>query len=169
MSSSRKVVSDWDWILLLHLIIMSWHVCIKTKNKSKTSYSYKQEAISFIFEFQGMESESVKIFTYEDLKQFTDDFSEENFIGRFQRGKIYRGYYGEKAVTVKKWKLPYRLYSYHKGENEGRLKVFILSTLIIALLFFYCNWKSWYYLLSYRMKLCYYSIHKCYLTLTWSN
>ncbi|KAL3724174.1 hypothetical protein ACJRO7_036229 [Eucalyptus globulus] len=43
----------------------------------------------------------MQAFSYEDLSQFTDEFSVENFIGNFQFGKMYRGKIESRAVTVK--------------------------------------------------------------------
>lgn len=50
-----------------------------------------------------MESDSIKIFSYEELKSYVNNFSEDNLIGDVQFGKIYRGYYGAQEVTVKQW------------------------------------------------------------------
>ncbi|XP_048128454.1 uncharacterized protein LOC115747272 isoform X2 [Rhodamnia argentea] len=43
----------------------------------------------------------MQLFSFEDLSQFTDEFSMENFIGNFQFGKMYHGKIGSRAVTVK--------------------------------------------------------------------
>jgi len=43
----------------------------------------------------------MQVFSYEDLSQFTDEFSVENFIGNYQFGKMYRGKIESRAVTVK--------------------------------------------------------------------
>lgn len=94
---------------------------------------------SFYSENPGLESETVKVFTYEDLKLYTNNFSEENFIGDFQWGKVYRGYYDAREVMVKKWAVPTAWYMYYRGENEGRLKVYLILIFIVWALFFFEN------------------------------
>lgn len=77
-----------------------------------------------------MESLNVTEFLYENLNEFTNGFSEENFVSNFQFGKVYRGkmppgIYGKEAkdVMVKIWDASNnRLYRvYHPVENRVRL------------------------------------------------
>lgn len=79
-----------------------------------------------------MESLNVTEFLYENLNEFTNGFSEENFVSNFQFGKVYRGkmppgIYGKEAkdVMVKIWDASNnRLYRvYHPEENRVRLAV----------------------------------------------
>ncbi|KAM7503450.1 hypothetical protein LguiB_002354 [Lonicera macranthoides] len=53
-----------------------------------------------------MECKNVKLLSYKDMKLYTDNFCDDNFIGKFQYGKIYRGHNGTQEVTVKKWARP---------------------------------------------------------------
>ncbi|KAJ4839660.1 hypothetical protein Tsubulata_026455 [Turnera subulata] len=63
-----------------------------------------------------------------ELRQYTNDFSQENFIGNFQFGKVYRGIYdgretfGERAgeIVVKIWKKDNPFYKVLPGDNERR-------------------------------------------------
>ncbi|XP_073157665.1 probable serine/threonine-protein kinase PBL28 [Henckelia pumila] len=71
-----------------------------------------------------MENNSFSVVTYESLIHYTDNFSEENYLGHFQFGKFYRGKIvrdrGVQHVVVKKWEVP-TIYNYHPGDNELRL------------------------------------------------
>ncbi|KAK2973208.1 hypothetical protein RJ640_024495 [Escallonia rubra] len=59
---------------------------------------------------------------YKTLKEYTDDFSEENYIGKFQFGKVYRGKFqdlitGRNHVIVKIWEAS----TGGDTDNESRL------------------------------------------------
>lgn len=69
-----------------------------------------------------MECDTIKALPYEELKLYTNNFSEDNLIGKFQWGYVYRGYNGSQEVTVKKWECTTK-YMCYKGQNEDRLKV----------------------------------------------
>ncbi|KAK4408875.1 LRR receptor kinase SERK2 [Sesamum angolense] len=63
---------------------------------------------------------------FEDLRLYTDNFSDRNYLGKFQFGKVYHGKVPlqgsaqPKPVTVKIWEsLPE--YSYYPNENASRL------------------------------------------------
>ncbi|XP_047336137.1 uncharacterized protein LOC124939739 [Impatiens glandulifera] len=45
----------------------------------------------------------LKLLTYTDLAKITDNFSEDNYIGDFQFGKLYRGFLDKQHFTVKIW------------------------------------------------------------------
>ncbi|KAJ4847892.1 hypothetical protein Tsubulata_011623 [Turnera subulata] len=49
---------------------------------------------------------AIQVFSYEDISALTEGFSEDNIIGEFQFGKVFRGKTVGKEVTVKIWKLP---------------------------------------------------------------
>lgn len=84
-----------------------------------------------------MEVERAKEFTYKDLRLFTDEFSEGNFIGKFQFGRVYKGKIPRSSnemedvqeVTVKIWEDPEIYEVCHPEDNEIRLKeeVFLLE------------------------------------------
>lgn len=63
---------------------------------------------------------------YEDLQKYTDNFSQDNYLGKFQFGKIYRGQVPSqsgtlpKPVTVKIWETRTE-YEYYEGDNPQRL------------------------------------------------
>ncbi|XP_065849814.1 uncharacterized protein [Euphorbia lathyris] len=59
--------------------------------------------------------------TDEELENCVNGFSEENFMGKFQFGEVYRGTYNGTEVVVKIWKKQGR-YRVLPGENEGRLE-----------------------------------------------
>ncbi|KAL9680891.1 hypothetical protein QQ045_012671 [Rhodiola kirilowii] len=61
------------------------------------------------------------ILSYEDLKRFTDGFSEENYIDIHQFGKLYHGKVGSQAVTVKTWE-DVDTCTVWGGDNESRLR-----------------------------------------------
>ncbi|CAM8909738.1 unnamed protein product [Rhodiola kirilowii] len=61
------------------------------------------------------------ILSYEDLKRFTDGFSEENFIDIHQFGRLYHGKVGSQAVTVKTWE-DVDTCTLMDGDNESRLR-----------------------------------------------
>ncbi|XP_047334132.1 G-type lectin S-receptor-like serine/threonine-protein kinase B120 [Impatiens glandulifera] len=49
--------------------------------------------------FQGM----LKQLAYKDLAKMTDNFSKENYIGIFQFGELYRGFFDKEHFTIKIW------------------------------------------------------------------
>ncbi|CAM8946103.1 unnamed protein product [Rhodiola kirilowii] len=61
------------------------------------------------------------ILSYEDLKRFTDGFSEENYIGIYQYGKLYHGKVRSQSVTVKTWE-DVNTFTIYGGDSESRLK-----------------------------------------------
>ncbi|EYU30532.1 hypothetical protein ABFS82_14G178600 [Erythranthe guttata] len=70
-----------------------------------------------------MEPDNVLKFEYKELVRFTDNFSDSNYIGRFQFGKIYRGVFGEVYpiyMLVKMWEVP-EIYNYKPGDDKVRL------------------------------------------------
>ncbi|XP_012830658.1 PREDICTED: probable receptor-like protein kinase At5g56460 [Erythranthe guttata] len=70
-----------------------------------------------------MQPDHVRRFEYEELVGFTDNFSESNYIGRFQFGKIYRAVLGKTCPTkllVKIWEVP-EIYSFKPVDNKIRL------------------------------------------------
>uniref|UniRef100_A0A5B7BQ11 Protein kinase domain-containing protein n=1 Tax=Davidia involucrata TaxID=16924 RepID=A0A5B7BQ11_DAVIN len=71
-----------------------------------------------------MDPERLTRVSYDDLKRYTCNFSEENYIGKFQFGKLYRGKiewtYGTQHLTVKIWEVP-EIYNYYRGDNEERM------------------------------------------------
>lgn len=84
-----------------------------------------------------MESKHIREFTYEDLKLYTNEFSQDNLIGKFQFGRVYRGKIPLNSiemdevqeVTVKIWEDPEIYEVCHPEDNEERLKeeVFLLD------------------------------------------
>ena len=66
----------------------------------------------------------IQVFTYEDLSMLTDGFNKENFIGKFQFGKLFHGKLNGRQVTVKIWECP-AIYSVSSEQNEQRLRVSI--------------------------------------------
>ncbi|KAL3503094.1 hypothetical protein ACH5RR_037543 [Cinchona calisaya] len=70
-----------------------------------------------------MECETICSFSYDQLRELTDDFSQGNYIGTFQFGKIYRGKiksaHEVKDVLVKIWGKP-EIDFYYEGDNELR-------------------------------------------------
>ncbi|KAL7126300.1 hypothetical protein ABFS83_14G176900 [Erythranthe nasuta] len=67
-----------------------------------------------------MEPFNVMRLKYKDLAAYTDNFSERNYIGRFQFGKLYRGSFGRRFVIVKIWEVP-EIYDCEPGDNQVRL------------------------------------------------
>ncbi|KAK8489952.1 hypothetical protein V6N13_099868 [Hibiscus sabdariffa] len=67
-----------------------------------------------------MESKEIREISLEELKLYTDNFSQEKFVGNFQFGKVYRGQIGDSDVIVKIW-LQTDLYWCNPGDNEARL------------------------------------------------
>ncbi|OMP06453.1 hypothetical protein CCACVL1_01572 [Corchorus capsularis] len=63
----------------------------------------------------------VEEISFEDLKSYTDNFSESNFIRNFQYGKVYRGKIGDHDVTVKVW-MPQEFYLRLPGDNESSME-----------------------------------------------
>ncbi|XP_065850003.1 uncharacterized protein [Euphorbia lathyris] len=59
--------------------------------------------------------------TDKELEKCVNGLSEENFMGKFQFGEVYRGTYNGIEVVVKIWKKQGR-YKVLPGENEGRLE-----------------------------------------------
>ncbi|KAK6144760.1 hypothetical protein DH2020_021580 [Rehmannia glutinosa] len=61
---------------------------------------------------------------YKKLVIYTDDFSESNYISRFQFGKLYRGLIPnprrKRYVMVEIWEVP-EIYNYEPGDNKIRL------------------------------------------------
>ena len=64
----------------------------------------------------------IEAFSYNDLNLCTNGFSEQNLIGKFQFGKVYRGKFKSQEVTVKIWECP-KEYIVQPGDNESRLRV----------------------------------------------
>ncbi|XP_055959664.1 uncharacterized protein LOC126655331 isoform X2 [Mercurialis annua] len=57
--------------------------------------------------------------TAKELVKFTNGFSEDNFIGKFQFGEVYRGFnYRKEEVIVKVWNN--ELHNVRPGDNEAR-------------------------------------------------
>ncbi|OMO67494.1 putative leucine-rich repeat receptor-like protein kinase [Corchorus capsularis] len=50
-----------------------------------------------------MISKKIGEISFEDLKSYTNDFSEDNFIGNFQFGKGFRGKIEDFDIIVKVW------------------------------------------------------------------
>ncbi|OMO91481.1 hypothetical protein COLO4_18336 [Corchorus olitorius] len=69
-------------------------------------------------------SKEIEEISFEDLKSYTNNFSEDNFIGNFQYGKVYRGKIGNHDVTVKVWmpETPESLYLCPPKDNENRIE-----------------------------------------------
>ncbi|KAJ4848605.1 hypothetical protein Tsubulata_050657 [Turnera subulata] len=63
----------------------------------------------------------VEVFPYETLRMITDGFGKENFIGKFQYGRVYRGKFQGRTVTVKIWELDVKFYRVFQNENEVRM------------------------------------------------
>ena len=79
---------------------------------------------------------SLKIeFSYEKLESMTNGFSEENFIGKFQFGRVYRGIYERQHVTVKIYENPL-IYDVYPGDNFRRFTVISLLLLYYAIIYF---------------------------------
>ncbi|GFQ04526.1 probable serine/threonine-protein kinase nak [Phtheirospermum japonicum] len=72
-----------------------------------------------------MEPFNVQKFEYKKLVTYTDNFSESNYIGRFQFGKLYRGQIPNLAIArylvVKIWEAIPETYNYKPGDNKLRL------------------------------------------------
>ncbi|KAK6137914.1 hypothetical protein DH2020_028348 [Rehmannia glutinosa] len=73
---------------------------------------------------------TIQKLNYKKLVIYTDDFSESNYIGRFQFGKLYRGLIPnprrKRYVMVKIWEVP-EIYNYKPGDNKIRLMVCCMS------------------------------------------
>lgn len=72
-----------------------------------------------------MKLQSIRRLSYEDLASYTDNFSESNYLGPFQFGRLYHGKIQLECVQyvmVKLWEEP-KIYAYFPGENERRLMV----------------------------------------------
>ena len=61
----------------------------------------------------------------EKIAACTKGFSEENFIGKFQFGDVYRGTYRKEDVIVKLWKDDNLFYKVKPGDNLERYQVSI--------------------------------------------
>ena len=68
------------------------------------------------------------------VKEITDYFNEKNFIGKFQFGKVYRGIYLKKEVTVKVWEEDQRMYKILPGDNRSRANVSVEYLLLVLFL-----------------------------------
>lgn len=81
---------------------------------------------SCLFEAWSMEHGDIKEYSYEQLKGFTDDFSDEKFLGYFQFGEVYHGVIKEgeqhQHVMVKVWEVP-EDFHYYSGDIVLRLTV----------------------------------------------
>lgn len=73
-----------------------------------------------------MEPRNVIKFNHRKLASWTNNFSDSNYIGRFQFGKLYRGVFSYPPwitnFLVKIWEVP-EMDSYEPGDNEIRLMV----------------------------------------------
>uniref|UniRef100_A0A2N9F9G1 Protein kinase domain-containing protein n=1 Tax=Fagus sylvatica TaxID=28930 RepID=A0A2N9F9G1_FAGSY len=69
----------------------------------------------------GKHYQMIEAFSYNDLNLCTNGFSEQNLIGKFQFGKVYRGKFKSQEVTVKIWECP-KEYIVQPGDNESRLR-----------------------------------------------
>ncbi|OMO60371.1 hypothetical protein CCACVL1_24204, partial [Corchorus capsularis] len=83
----------------------------------------KGDPIMDVFAFESFSPNYVmEEISFEDLKSYTNNFSEDNFIGNFQFGKVYRGKIGDHDVTVKVW-MAQTFYVCLPGDNENRMEV----------------------------------------------
>ncbi|XP_050208454.1 uncharacterized protein LOC126657740 isoform X2 [Mercurialis annua] len=64
---------------------------------------------------------ALKVFSYENLRVFTNKFSEQNRIGNVQYGEVFRGKIDDKNVMVKIWKVNTELYLAGWFHNKDRL------------------------------------------------
>ncbi|KAK9284950.1 hypothetical protein L1049_024132 [Liquidambar formosana] len=67
-----------------------------------------------------MVSNVIACVKYKDLEECTNGFSKENFIGKFQFGKVYRGMFLDEEVIVKIWEGP-TIYKVYPGDNDSRM------------------------------------------------
>ncbi|KAJ4848580.1 hypothetical protein Tsubulata_043579 [Turnera subulata] len=67
------------------------------------------------------EDNNLKSFSYDELRMFTNDFSNENKIDDFQYGKIFHGTIQDKQVVVKMWQLD-GIYWVVGHDNQLRLR-----------------------------------------------
>lgn len=65
-------------------------------------------------------TQAPKAFKHEELKKFTNNFSEQNHIGPTQLGNVYRGKIGQKAVTVKMWNGS-RFFLFYEDERKDKM------------------------------------------------
>ncbi|XP_050208461.1 uncharacterized protein LOC126657741 isoform X2 [Mercurialis annua] len=66
--------------------------------------------------------DTLEVFSYKELSMFTNGFNEQNFIGKFQFGRVFRGMIQEKKVMVKIWEPSDEIYLASQGGNKGRLR-----------------------------------------------
>ncbi|KAJ4842534.1 hypothetical protein Tsubulata_020816 [Turnera subulata] len=67
------------------------------------------------------EDNTLQLFSYEELSEFTDDFGDEKRIGDFQFGKLYRGKIKNREVVVKMWQCGGTYHALH-DDNTLRLR-----------------------------------------------
>ncbi|KAJ4834877.1 hypothetical protein Tsubulata_036772 [Turnera subulata] len=67
------------------------------------------------------EDTNLQLFSYDDLRIFTNDFSDENRIDDFQFGKLFRGRIQDREVVVKIWQ-PGGIYRGGHDNNTLRLR-----------------------------------------------
>ncbi|KAJ4824248.1 hypothetical protein Tsubulata_027848 [Turnera subulata] len=67
------------------------------------------------------EDNNLKFFSYDELRMFTNDFSNKNRIDDFQYGKIFHGTIQDKQVVVKIWKFDGN-YWVSRHDNQLRLR-----------------------------------------------
>lgn len=70
----------------------------------------------------GMATQTPIAFKYMELQNFTDNFSDANYIGPTQFGHVYRGKIGGKTVTVKMW-TGSKFYRTYEDERKGKMNV----------------------------------------------
>ncbi|XP_055959662.1 probable inactive leucine-rich repeat receptor-like protein kinase At3g03770 isoform X2 [Mercurialis annua] len=66
--------------------------------------------------------DTLEVFSYKELSMFTNGFNEQNFIGKFQFGRVFRGMIQEKKVMVKIWEPSNEIYLASQHGNKGRLR-----------------------------------------------
>ncbi|XP_050208462.1 uncharacterized protein LOC126657743 isoform X1 [Mercurialis annua] len=66
--------------------------------------------------------DTLEVFSYKELSMFTDGFNEQNFIGKFQFGRVFRGMIRKKKVMVKIWEPSDGIYLACQRGNKGRLR-----------------------------------------------
>uniref|UniRef100_A0A7N0T5C3 Protein kinase domain-containing protein n=1 Tax=Kalanchoe fedtschenkoi TaxID=63787 RepID=A0A7N0T5C3_KALFE len=116
-TAPRPVISE-----VHNLMMKKLEACSMVKEKaSHALFKYLSRKDKLVSAGKERQYVAPKRISYDDLKIYTNGFSEGNFINIHQFGKLYHGKVDSLKVTVKTWD---NVYNHHvkEGDNEGRLR-----------------------------------------------
>ncbi|KAJ4836399.1 hypothetical protein Tsubulata_046786 [Turnera subulata] len=106
---------------LLKLNVAQSDAAIKGNGSKLSGDASKLESDELSGRRSLQEETSLQLFSYDDLRIFTNDFSDENRIYDFQFGKLFRGRIQDREVVVKIWQ-PGGIYRSGHDNNTLRLR-----------------------------------------------